>query len=212
MAALFEKEQHLVVVFDMCSSSRIIDDLTINSALPGLNSFHRDLKIFLDKEAEIINFKVYKFMGDGWILLFPPEIEGTKLSDFLKRLCKTFKQLFQHFLSSKLTREYGKDALGITIGIEAGELIKIGFKKHESEYLGRALNVACRLQGAVKDKIGIPFRALVSKQVQRRYFSNVAGFEGIPVERTLRNIDDLGSKFPCYKIDISKYVGDIKMR
>jgi hypothetical protein len=72
----------------------------------------------------------------------------------------------------------------------------------QREYIGRALNVACRLQSSVKEKGGSPaYKALVSNAVFNGYFSSVPNVQVRRTKRTLRNIRG-GADFRCRKIDL----------
>jgi len=94
-------------------------------------------------------FELYKFTGDGWILLFPDTIRGEHLVAFLHNLCEMVKaELARHIVPNLSTMPA---VLGATLGVEAGHLVRMTMNERE-EYVGRALNVACRLQDAAKDK------------------------------------------------------------
>lgn len=70
----------------------------------------------------------------------------------------------------------------------------------QQEYVGRALNVACRLQAALKDKGGSPaHNALMSESVYRDYFAQTKPHRVNEVTRNLRNIDD-GAQFACPRV------------
>jgi hypothetical protein len=61
--------------------------------------------------------------------------------------------------------------VGITFGIDKGELIPLTMYGQQ-EYVGRAINIACRLQAAVVDKGRSPaYTALVSNRVYSEYFA-----------------------------------------
>jgi hypothetical protein len=72
----------------------------------------------------------------------------------------------------------------------------------QKEYVGRALNIACRLQASIKDKDDSPaYKALVSNAAYNKYFSSAANEARVwKVRRTLRNIRG-GSEFHCRKIE-----------
>ena len=84
----------VVVVFDMCSSSDIIEGLTIRGTLQHLEDFLTKLKQYLASAQKSIAFDPYKFAGDGWILLFPEATHGKALFKFLRDLCTFFKREF----------------------------------------------------------------------------------------------------------------------
>ena len=94
---------------------------------------------------------------------------------------------------------------GLTFGVEKGRLARMTMFA-QPEYVGRALNVACRLQKAVKardkDKDGLPaYKALVSNVVFNEYFSPVPNLKTLEVKRTLENIQN-GADFHCKEIDL----------
>lgn len=73
----------------------------------------------------------------------------------------------------------------------------------QQEYIGRALNIACRLQSAIKDKDSSPaYKALVSNSVFSEYFASAARKVTVyKVRRRLRNIRG-GADFNCKKIHL----------
>ena len=190
--------QALVVAFDMCSSSDIIEDLTKSNNVQPLTTFFGELKRYLAKEQNAtVPFDPYKFMGDGWLLLFPANTNGVRLLRFLENLCLYFAVEFQRSLLPHLSR---KPALvGIAFGIDKGELIPMSMDGQQ-EYVGRAINVACRLQAAVKDKGRSPaYNALVSNRVYSDYFAQTEPHRVVKVTRNLRNIND-GAEFECRRL------------
>lgn len=59
----------LVVVFDISSSTTILEDLMRCERLDVWRNVLISVKeVLMDHPIE---FEIYKFMGDGWILLFP---------------------------------------------------------------------------------------------------------------------------------------------
>src|SRR5664279_2676706 len=175
----------IVVTFDMCSSSRILERLTLNADLPRFHNFLTKLKQYLAARQQEIPFDPYKFTGDGWILLFPADTDGKLLLKFLHDLCVFFKDAFQNDIATFL--DSVPDIVGLTFGIEKGPLARMSIYGAR-EYVGCALNVACRLQGAVKDKSGSPaYKALVSNRVFNEYFAQSHSYKTFKVTRALRN-------------------------
>ncbi len=190
--------QAIVVAFDMCSSSKIIEDLTKRKNVQPLKAFLGELKQYLAREQNATaQFDPYKFTGDGWLLLFPANTDGARLLRFLENLCLYFAVEFQRSLLPHLSH---KPALvGITFGIEKGELIPMTMSGQQ-EYVGRAINVACRLQAAVKDKGRSPaYNALVSNRVYSEYFAQTKPHRVVKVTRNLRNMND-GPEFACRRL------------
>jgi len=98
--------QAIVVAFDMCSSSNIIEDLTKSRNVQPLTKFFGELKSYLAKEQKATApFDPYKFTGDGWLLLFPATTDGVRLLRFLETCAYTSLSSFDaRFCHIYLTR------------------------------------------------------------------------------------------------------------
>jgi class 3 adenylate cyclase len=69
--------------------------------------------------------------------------------EFMYSLCEMINaELDRHIIPSLSSVP---SVLGATLGVEGGNLIRMTMNERE-EYVGRAVNIACRLQNAVKDK------------------------------------------------------------
>ena len=139
----------VVVAFDMCSSSDIMEELTLSGNVLRLKDFLAALKQYLASAQKDVVFDPDKFTGDGWILLFPAKTDGRVLVKFLQDLCAFFRREFQQQVLRHLATL--PSIIGLTFGVEKGPLASVKMYS-QWEYIGRALNVACRLQGSVKDK------------------------------------------------------------
>jgi len=132
----------------------------------------------------------------GGLFFFPPEIAGKQFAEFLVELA----QLFRDQLLESIVPELQKTppVLGLTFGADRGQLIKLIMGK-QVEYLGRALNIASRLQGAVKEGDDNPaYKVLISKPTFQRL--RIPPFFQIgPAKVNLRNIQ-LGENYECMKI------------
>src|SRR5262249_23186158 len=197
----------IVVVLDLCSSSQIMEDLLLSEKFAQYEAFITCIKRWLMNWTEAHSapkgrFELYKFTGDGWILLFPDTIRGESLVQFMYSLCEMINaELARHIIPSLSTMPA---VLGATLGVEAGNLIRMTMNERE-EYVGRALNVACRLQDAVKDKEPHPdcYKALISSRLYNERLAKAS--TGNKVESptwSLRNVLG-GSGFPCRKIDFT---------
>ena len=113
---------------------------------------------------------------------------------FLESLCLYFAVEFRRSVLPHLS--HTPRLMGITFGIEKGELIPVTMLGLQ-EYVGRAINVACRLQTALKDKGSSPaYNALVSDSVYREYFAQTEPHRVSKATRNLRNINN-GAEFVC---------------
>jgi class 3 adenylate cyclase len=111
--------------------------------------------------GELSGAELYKFQGDGWILLFPQDTRQAQLADFIGFLSTHFDADFNFSVLPLLQKK--PHPCGLTFGIDSGELVKIRMSGQE-EYVGRAINLAARLQGATRslsDDYG--YTALFSK-------------------------------------------------
>jgi hypothetical protein len=190
----------LVVAFDICSSSDILEELTLSGDLRRYDELLIAIKEHLANAQDTVLFDPYKFTGDGWILLFPKDTDGKAAFEFLRNLCRFFRKE----LNSRILRHLGTppSVTGLTFGVEKGPLRAMTMYG-QKEYIGRALNIACRLQGAIKDKDRSPgYKALVSNAAYNKYFSSAADHVKVrKVRRRLRNIRR-GSDFSCRKIEL----------
>ncbi len=85
----------LVVAFDNCSSSDIMEELTLAGGIDRLKDFLTSLKRYLAKAQRTTPFAPYKFTGDGWILLFPGDTAGAAVLTFLRALSEFFRKEFR---------------------------------------------------------------------------------------------------------------------
>lgn len=193
----------VVVAFDMCSSSKILEDLTRTNSLNQFDHLLKNLQLWLAANAKTNGYVLYKFTGDGWILLFPVgELTGLALMAFLLKLCEQHQKFRGDFVDSHL--ESTPEAIGITIGIDFGPVKLVKFATGDIEFVGRSINVACRLQTAVKYKTpGPDYRCLMSRKVYNALMKDVTEFQFGPANRVLRNISG-GERYQCYKVDFTK--------
>ena len=125
------------------------------------------LKRELVRQAKYSPFEIYKFVGDGWILLFEEtHAPGPALIRLLRIIAATYDHLSHHGICAVLG--ITDHQVGLTFGIECGTLVKIVMNR-KTEYVGRALNVAVRLQSAVGDCEKNPVnKVLISKNAYSR--------------------------------------------
>jgi len=202
-----KEEKHTVLSFDICSSTDILEDLHRTENIKKWSSFLVLIKDYLRKQAGELPFKMYNFTGDGWILLFEYDLNGKLLLNFLESFCKFFKNTFDNKIMPVL--ESPPEVIGVTFGMERGNLIKI-IMNQRSEYIGRAINVACRLQTAIKDNDKHPeYKILMTKQLYNQIKKDIPKKSFVEVKRNLRNIAG-GNKFLCMKKTLLKTSENIK--
>jgi hypothetical protein len=96
---------------------------------------------------------------------------------------------------------------GMTFGIDEGPLVQLIMLGNE-EYIGRALNIACRLQGAINEiDIYSGYRVFLSHIAYNMLKKESDLFYPDPTERLLKNISHR-SDFQCFRLAID----DVKFR
>jgi len=192
-----EIEKKIVVAFDICSSTSIIEDLHKTENIIKWRDFLIWIEDYLHAKSKEYDFNIYKFTGDGWILLFNPDTPGENLVNFIQGFCNQFKARYKRKIEDFL--ETPPTLSGVNFGIDRGSLI--GFiMNRKTEFVGRAINVACRLQGAIKDKDKSPqYKALITKPLYQELRSSFKGLKRTRARRKLRNIAE-GNEVHCMKI------------
>jgi len=203
----------IVVAFDLCSSSQIVEDLLLSNRFDRYETFLTCVKRWLmnwtEQHSQVNGrFELYKFTGDGWILLFPATIRGKALIHSMHSLCEMINaELDRHIVPSLSSQPR---VLGATLGVERGNLVRM-MMNERAEYVGRALNVACRLQNVVKEREPHAtheetlhqrcYKALVSAHLYNERLAQVnMPYRVDSTASALRNILS-GSAFACRKID-----------
>ncbi|HUX51630.1 MAG TPA: hypothetical protein VMW73_12600 [Spirochaetia bacterium] len=199
--------QKTVVFFDICSSSRIIEDLSLGENTTRIRRWEKLLAALQKKLTDASGasgFEVYKFVGDGWIILFDPASEPAGQLAFFASLCSFYEQTFSELIDEQLQTVIGIH--GLTFGLDSGDIYPIDLKGGR-EYIGSPLNIASRLQSAIRnpqdpsdnpaDQLLMPrplfndrYREAVGKQ-----------YETSTVKRTLRNIRNDSTMY-CTRIKL----------
>lgn len=189
----------VVVAFDMCSSSEIIETLTAAGGVGRLQMLFVALERLLIKTQRSLAFEPYKFTGDGWILLFPADVDGAALLKFMRELSAFYRAQFAKIVEPHLAHRPA--VVGLTFGVDKGPLHAVKLCG-QSEYVGHALHMACRLQAAVRINGRAPaYRALASERVFDDYFREMSADSGVVVRRTLRALGN-GKRLACRQIEL----------
>jgi hypothetical protein len=192
-------EKKIVITFDICSSTSILEDLHKTENIDKWRDFLIWMKNYLKLSSDRLNFNMYKFTGDGWILLFDYNYSGQVLLNFLQDFCLQFKTRYKRKIEDYLDTQPAQ--IGITFGIDRGSLIKFVMNE-QIEYVGRTINVACRLQGAIKDRDKSPqYKALITKHLFHEILDSIENLDYMRVKRKLRNIND-DKDILCIKLNL----------
>ncbi|PYI91045.1 MAG: hypothetical protein DME97_15035 [Verrucomicrobia bacterium] len=187
------------VVLDICSSSKLLEDLKRTDNLKRWRDFLIAFKELLHARAGRGILRVYKFIGDGWILLFDPLLSADHVVKELRELCYCFNLVYD--LRVKRFLEEYPDRVGLTFGLDSGSLIKVQMNDVD-EYLGRPLNVASRLCSTLKEIEPIPeFKLLMSAPYYASHIGSLRSFSPEEVRVSLRNISG-NSEIRAYKVTL----------
>jgi class 3 adenylate cyclase len=190
-------EDKIVVFFDVCSSTTILEDLLSSGHLKMWRNVLIATKGFLRKCSSEYEMEIHKFIGDGWVLLFPPTTSGEALVKVLTELACFFHRQLEERIIPLL--QSPPDVLGLTFGVDSGKIIRI-LMLERSEYIGRPLNVASRLQSAIKDNDKRPaYKVLFSKHCFHTLGLGDGTLPAEPVKRKLRNLLG-GDNYHCMKL------------
>ncbi len=180
------RERHLVVVFDICSSTTILEDLKRTDNLSAWRNLLIHLKDFMLEKGVPLEMNLYKFIGDGWVLLFPNDVPKTELCALLSELCRIYEAQFDGSIKPLLSQE--PSPIGLMFGIDSGELIRLELNG-QFEYVGRAINVASSLQSYTKELPGGPSNKVIfSKNAFNSPAPPPTGLEAERIKVSLRNI------------------------
>jgi hypothetical protein len=192
----------IIVFFDICSSTSILEDLLKTENQNRWRNLLIAIKNYLLQERSSKRFELYKFLGDGWILLFEPRAEGLEIFKFLENLSDKFIFLYKRRIKDFLTNRI--PVAGLTFGMDIGSCIKVVMNK-QIEYVGRPLNVAGRLQDAIGQRDNKPQnKGLVSKNLYATFKDKgkiKQEYTVWGVKRTLKNISG-GEDYRCLKVEL----------
>lgn len=207
-ATLVDGQEAMVVVFDICSSSILVEDLTLKGALQRYIWLVGKMKNFLAKlqmRQSPPRFFFYKFTGDGWILLFPTErdrkgrvIGGGYVLEVMRELSVWFDRTFRKWADENLDTH--PPTSGLTFGLDWGPLRRATIFQQQ-EYLARAMIVACRLQSELSGEDSPNYKALMMKSVFNEHFSPAEGYAVEDAPKKLKNIGQ-GRQHACKRISL----------
>ncbi|MCP4049420.1 MAG: hypothetical protein GY730_01760 [bacterium] len=196
----------IVLTTDICSSSQIMEDLLRTESISFWRDVLIELKNFLAKySANVGSLDLYKFTGDGWILLFSKGFDGVEIMTVIYEINEFFNSLFDSNISNKLDKP--PKIKGLTFGMDSGPLIKFEMME-KFEYVGRAINLACRLQSAISEEdIHSGYRLIVSNPLYESVFSKEREkFKNLYPEGIMRSLKNIigGDDLKCYRFAIEE--------
>jgi len=191
-----------VTFFDICSSSKITEDLSQNDELAIWRKTLKSVEKKLDNKSKDLGFSVYKFLGDGWILIIEPKTNKKLLLDFFASLCNMYLSYFRNNIEKRLSTTV--ESIGLTFGLDIGNIYSIKISGKD-EFMGPPLNIAARLQSSIVSpniRDDNPSNQLM--MIRRNYIRHFQPFlkgkyVAIKAERTLKNIRN-DDTFFCTRI------------
>lgn len=191
-----KQNEYTVLVFDICSSTVFIEDLVKTNQLETYCDLVESFRNLL-LSIRISGMTIYKFLGDGFVLLFGSEILFDEVLLVSKKLAEFAKDTLGKFIRENIETT-AIPRIGITIGIDIGNLNDLKLDGTD-EFIGRPLNVSSRLQGSLKDK-NHENKILMSVKAYKKISNLKIKRKCIERERIFRNLSD-NNRTRCYELD-----------
>lgn len=140
------KNHYYTIVMDLCSSSVILEKLQKTGKIRVWRKMWKKIFNYMARNPYFsIRCKPYKFVGDGFIILYRHQFQDS-LFEFMQK----FNEKSVEILDSVL-QEYQIQPKrhGFAYGIDRGVLIPMRLLG-QSEWMGEAINAAVRLQSQLK--------------------------------------------------------------
>jgi len=126
-----------VLTFDICSSTSMLEDLHRTNTIEEYTVLISDIMTFLKSNSTQYGYEIYKFLGDGFILIFQDSTLIDSILEFCVALTNDCNAYIEKFISEKIEAETGILRKGITIGIDRGYVSKLSINGKD-EYVGRS--------------------------------------------------------------------------
>ena len=188
-----------VLVFDICSSTLFIDDLHQNGKVDNYTLLTVAINKFLSFKIEKYRFQKYKFLGDGYILLFEGDTRIDDILFFVLELTFSTEYVIDWFINNFIESK-NIPRKGITLGIDKGEIFLANSNdSNQEEYIGRPINIACRLQSSLTEKDHAN-KLLMSFKLYNEIENYLLKKACIERERVLKNIRE-NKSLRCYEFN-----------
>lgn len=189
--------QSYVVVYDICSSTVILENLTTNEATSRYGKLVSDVSTAFERLMDFSKPTKCKFLGDGAIYLFKQETNTDALINALCDFVETADLAIHDFVGKHIDIDLPRS--GITVGVAFGTIYRTEEVWHSLEYFGRPINFACRLQSSLKepeqtDKILVQkqvFKSLTDRNLRKRFNLRRRKFRNLNADQIIQ----------CYEID-----------
>jgi class 3 adenylate cyclase len=186
-----------VVVYDICSSTRMLEDLATNDNLAPYEDLILKVASEFSGELAVVSPVLYKFLGDGGMYLLHDDISVDSLVKGLCEFVESADVIVSRFVKRHIEVELQR--FGLTVGVAFGTVHKTDKVGTLTEYYGRPLNLASRLQGSLKEP-DQSNKILVQKEVFQRLQDRELRRHFNLRKRIFRNING-DQPISCYEID-----------
>jgi class 3 adenylate cyclase len=206
----FHNQRKYILVIDISSSTQMMDYLDKNNEIEYyknlLVGIFYDISHFQTKLEKYFPYQpmnIYKFTGDGFILAFDEIIPVEYILLCCIRLVEVMRYSFLHFKAysyANINDPYILDRIGLTFGLSYGPIYSLNEtfqgSMFENEFFGKPINIACRLQAALKHKHHSNI-CLMDSYCFSRITNNVFKTACIQTEKHLKGIDSI-ENYECY--------------
>lgn len=192
-----------VVVFDICSSSVILEDLQQSGTQDRFGLLIDALWAYLLAGVRRKLFEIYKYLGDGFVLLFSESVRPDDVIMFLVNLTH-----YSNIVIAEFQRQYLDVAqlprAGITIGVDLGQVYRLQSNAtSRREYFGRPINIASRFQSSLDQPEHVN-HVLVSREFYRGMENKTLRDRFSETSRSLRNMAG-EKKQRCYYMGLEEF-------
>jgi len=135
-----------VVVFDLCSSTEILEGLQSRGKIGLYNELFGHIETLIRRLGQGFGCRIYKFLGDGYILLVNEDTTTEELIVLCAVICRTCNTLLKEGILEEIN--FTPKRIGFTFGCDIGEIhaLSIGGK---AEFTGKVINLSSRLQSSL---------------------------------------------------------------
>ena len=123
-----------IVVFDMCSSTEIIEGLQSRGRIGLYNELFNHLETLIRTLSQTFGCRIYKFLGDGFILTLNAEASIESVIYLCSIICKIANNLVNTGIIEELN--FTPKRTGFTFGFDTGVVYALNMRTGQN-LLGR---------------------------------------------------------------------------
>jgi class 3 adenylate cyclase len=182
----------IILIYDICSSTTIIENLKQNGKERLYSGLVEALIKITKKSFETSKYIIYKFLGDGFILIFEDDEKIDNILEGINYLVDQGSLEINSFIEKYIDVIVIKR--GITVGLACGSIHLLQLQDiNGDEYFGRAINLASRLQSSNENENSVLIQKEIYSRIEKPAFKMLCK----ETSRTFRNINN-GAETKCY--------------